>query len=158
MDIERYKGFFEPNIHLSDFEIIIRNLESTRKPFSEFSTGQIPKWWSDHTKLKHDAFKNKNIATLENALCALSALFLLHCLNVQEMFHKFIELNLYGIDFAIKKRILENELPISGYISRGPRDQSLWWLKRVRTPDYFNHLFEFKYPNFAEGSSNWPLK
>jgi hypothetical protein len=152
MDIERYRGFFEPNIHLSDFDILIRNLETPRKPFREFGTGQIPSWWSDHTKLKHDAFKNRNRATLENALGALSALFLLHCLNVQEIFHKFIELNLFGIDFDTKKRILE-----SGYHSIMPMDPNVLWSKRVRTPNYFRYIFKFNYPYIVSNPFNWPL-
>lgn len=47
-------------------------------PFEEWSSGGSLSWWDAYTNLKHNRFKNRELATVENVLNALAALFLLN--------------------------------------------------------------------------------
>ena len=47
-------------------------------PFKEWSSGGSLSWWNAYTDLKHNRFKNREQATVENVLNSLAALFLLN--------------------------------------------------------------------------------
>jgi len=81
-NIDLYRDFFEPRLHLSKFTICVKDLEDPISPFENFSEiSKAPCWWAAHNNLKHDAYKSRKYATLDNALNAISALYFLHRAN-----------------------------------------------------------------------------
>jgi hypothetical protein len=47
-------------------------------PLSNWKENKSPEWWTNYTHLKHNRFKNRKEATLQNTLNALGSFFLLH--------------------------------------------------------------------------------
>jgi len=62
--------------------IYVRPMDKEINPFEDWvDDKKPPKWWSAYNSIKHGGQSAKKDANLENALYALSALFLLHCEN-----------------------------------------------------------------------------
>lgn len=75
LSILDYADLFSNYFNLKNMEITVRKNFDSLKPFEVFTKDKSPKWWQDYNKLKHDFYDNVNLATLENALDSLSALF-----------------------------------------------------------------------------------
>lgn len=76
-DIGKYKGVIlgkYPSI--VEAEVYISRLEKTAKPFEQWSTGPLS-WWDDYCKIKHSRDSYFQNATYNNAMLALSALYIL---------------------------------------------------------------------------------
>lgn len=59
-----------------DAEVYVSRSELHIKPFTGFSK-QRPDWWDSYNKVKHDRTKNFTNATYENAIKALSGLYII---------------------------------------------------------------------------------
>jgi len=84
ISISEFRKLFEPYLELSRRKVSIGKpfLGYTEtKPFRAFSKGRSPLWWRAYNSVKHDLFKNRRIATLQNLLEAMAGLFLLNALH-----------------------------------------------------------------------------
>ena len=64
---------------IKDCYLKTRQLNTDVYPFKNWTEHCIPNWWDTYNNIKHPSMENKNSASLEMALNALAALFLLHC-------------------------------------------------------------------------------
>jgi len=83
LTIRDYIEIFSDYWNLAPVEITIRRNNDIKRPFEEFKNlkleDKIPKWWRAYNDLKHDFYSEVEKGTLENALLALGALFILNC-------------------------------------------------------------------------------
>ena len=84
INIKDYQHIFEPFYDLSSKDVYNLHTFEPVTPFSEWvnDVGSLG-WWKAYTKLKHDRFVNKEVATLEKTLNALGGLFLLNVLHLE---------------------------------------------------------------------------
>jgi len=80
---------FSTYFNLQNMEITIRRNFDSLEPFKDFTENKSSKWWQDYNKLKHDFYDNVHLATLENALDSLSALFGLQC-EIKELYEYLV--------------------------------------------------------------------
>lgn len=59
-----------------NFEVQIPKHGINHKPWSNWSAGSPPKWWTDHNKVKHTRHMHFQLATLKNCLNATGGLFI----------------------------------------------------------------------------------
>lgn len=79
--IKDYYDIFEQIYNLSSKNVYDIFAFETVTPFSSWANNYDSLgWWKAYTKLKHDRFANKEVATLEATLNALGGLFLLNVL------------------------------------------------------------------------------
>ena len=81
-------------------------------PFEEWGSGGGLNWWDAYTNLKHNRFKNRELATVENVLNALAALFLLNVYyhpNRKFLAEKGLIETFYGIPLRSLLSILEKK-------------------------------------------------
>jgi len=82
INIKDYQHIFESFYDLSSKDVYNLHTFEPVTPFSEWvnDVGSLG-WWKAYTKLKHDRFVNKEVATLEKTLNALGGLFLLNIVH-----------------------------------------------------------------------------
>ena len=143
-NIVNYITFIHIQKNILVKKIIYKPLNKEIKPFNcrykcdKFSEkGKItkaPTWWGTYNKVKHDGFKYRNSINLDAVLKALSALFLLHCMNWNNLKFALIKYNMVMVTNSALSSIDGNidKLGSSNF-------------KIIRTPDYFRHvLFEYE--------------
>lgn len=72
--------YFKECLHESN-AIHVMPLDEDIKPFSSWTKESPPVWWKAYNGIKHNGHLEKNESSLENALFALSGLFLMQCEN-----------------------------------------------------------------------------
>jgi len=71
-----YKVFID---RIKNSQVYVRQLDEDIFPFVEWEEHVVPDWWDSYNNIKHHKADKQKNATLESALNALAALFLLHC-------------------------------------------------------------------------------
>lgn len=61
---------------LTSMEVVLPSEDVPVAPWQEWALGQSPKWWKDHTDVKHQRHVKFQAANLQNVLLALSGLML----------------------------------------------------------------------------------
>ena len=94
-------------------------LLSTGEKFIPWSNWQRPdtppSWWTAYNKVKHDRFRNRTKATLENTLNALSGLLLI-CVLLKEFRPYLVDIGIIkgtGLYEVLVKHLLEQNEPIN---------------------------------------------
>lgn len=113
-NMKYYRQVFDTKYHLSDKKIFELQSQSSLCPFIKWRDGNTPLWWKNYTDIKHDRFRNKELATLNATLEALGGLFLLF-LNHKETIPVLVDHNIVKTRFtkeSCKELLLMGE-PIS---------------------------------------------
>lgn len=74
---------------LLNYKVIIKHSPLSFQPFKSWNKNkpsQSLSWWEDYNKVKHDRINNFSLASLENALNSLCALFILEMLSYDELY------------------------------------------------------------------------
>ncbi len=115
--IKDYYDIFESYYKLSSKTVFNLIASEPIVPFSEWGNNEYKplEWWKAYTKLKHDRFVNKEVATLESTQNALGSLFLMNILN-PEVNSLLVDYGLIRSLYAKKtiKELISKPEPIMG--------------------------------------------
>jgi len=92
-NMKGYREVFETQYSISNKKIFELRTFSSISPFADWSEDKTPDWWNRYTKIKHDRFRNKELATLKTTIDALAGLFTLF-LTHRETLSILIDYNL----------------------------------------------------------------
>lgn len=83
----------------------IRELNKNIYPFSSWEEKSPPKWWEVYNSIKHGGLESKIECNLETALECVSALFILHCVNIysRNYLRQFISISAFQKTFGKAK-------------------------------------------------------
>ncbi len=130
-----YIDFIDTQVGLKQEKVKVRPLNNKKLlPFSNPPDSNVPPWWTAYNKSKHDGFREKKRANLNNVMTSLSGLFLLHCLNWANERKALVENNM--------TRVTDHGLSLinSNFNKINARE-----FRVIRTPHYFRYvLFEYE--------------
>jgi len=108
--ISDFRTTFEPIFKLSNVEVEADyglTYYGKLQPFKSFDN-QNPPWWDPYNKVKHEIFQEiEKKATLENAINALAALFVLNILHKESQRYLIRYTNVIFTEFLQKQQIEE---------------------------------------------------
>jgi hypothetical protein len=113
--INDFQKVYNDVYSLSDRVVYLLSTEEKLIPWSNWQNQKSsPAWWTAYNHIKHNRFKNKTEATLENTLYALSGLFLV-CVLLKEFRQNLVDMEIIkggSFDKDHLKSVLREDEPI----------------------------------------------
>ena len=113
--INDFQKGYEKVYSFSNRDVYLLSPEEKFIPWSSWQKQDMPPpWWTAYNKVKHDRFRNRTKATLENTLNALSGLFLM-CALLKEFRPYSVDIGIMkgsGLYEVYVKHLLEQDEPI----------------------------------------------
>ena len=116
-DINGFQKVYDDVYSFSNKEAYFLYTGDKLTSWSDWQKRGKPKWWTNYNKVKHDRFKNRTEANLENTLNALSGLFLV-CVILKEVRPYLVDIGIIKwaqrpvVHTGDLKQLLEENEPI----------------------------------------------